>query len=935
MKKGLCIGLCLLLLCGTLLPSCSEKERRVPIIENGQSAYVIVIPERATAEEKSAAATLRNVIRDTVGVTLTVKDDWLKEGTLPAEKEILVGNTNRPESASAMAELPLLSWHMAEVGGKLVLCGRGDGALTEAIQRFLTDHLGYDPATGKAPKTDGLSVKEGVRMHQNLTLLSDHPAASEEAFWQNETESRLQSGGMRLAFRRGEQGYTVGIVKADGLEAEGTLLFQAETPAAVRVTNGQGQETEAAVPYNNVIRTSCGYTGVAEVTTAAGSCLRIRDDYYIAEEGVFALERTVTVLRAARGDRGYASLLSIADAAGSQARDAYEYFVPGLLFKDTTYMQTTNPWGKSLLSDLSGERSYVKEPGMPMTAVMARNTAGGATLMLQHLSPNVVMEQHDPADEILSADVRYGALGYSFSPTLGLDFVYPASEGPVNYEHYGSTWRRKYHPMETGAVQQYTLALIAGTYDSYQDAVVDTYKTAYRLENPPVAEVDVDTLYDYQIDIYDTLFTEYTSSRGNTSAGVYFDASVLTGKPFSPISYLSGFSGAQTAVAYELYREGLISGDASLKEKGVKMLNFWSSDTVNSQALPIVWWVPNQNAPLSGTAQRYANYLRVMVDSMECIWDAYTFGLAKGEDNTAWKKAVLKFADFLVDNQSAEGTWARCYNRNGTVNTTCDSIENFDSNTIFNGYDGASPLASYCAVRFLAKVYEVTGDTAYRDAALKTAEWAYQTLYVEMGKYMSICPDHVNIVDKESSIYAMYCFETGYALTGDEKYLTAWEHAAVCAMSFVYVHDFAVTYAANDTYAKVNVFKDGGVIGQSLIATGWGSVDSYASHIASDLFELYVITGDTTYLSCASFIQSNTKLASDYDGSRGWYLPGFCIEAANVNQNIFSTAGDGCWLPWLSHSFVDPMLDLTDRYGDCDVNRLAAKSLDDLRALRG
>jgi len=200
---------------------------------------------------------------------------------------------------------------------------------------------------------------------------------------------------------------------------------------------------------------------------------------------------------------------------------------------------------------------------------------------------------------------------------------------------------------------------------------------------------------------------------------------------------------------------------------------------------------------------------------------------------------------------------------------------------------------------------------------------------------MSICPDHVNIVDKESSIYAMYCFETGYALTGDEKYLTAWEHAAVCAMSFVYVHDFAVTYAANDTYAKVNVFKDGGVIGQSLIATGWGSVDSYASHIASDLFELYVITGDTTYLSCASFIQSNTKLASDYDGSRGWYLPGFCIEAANVNQNIFSTAGDGCWLPWLSHSFVDPMLDLTDRYGDCDVNRLAAKSLDDLRALRG
>ena len=207
-------------------------------------------------------------------------------------------------------------------------------------------------------------------------------------------------------------------------------------------------------------------------------------------------------------------------------------------------------------------------------------------------------------------------------------------------------------------------------------------------------------------------------------------------------------------------------------------------------------------------------------------------------------------------------------------------------------------------------------------------------MYLEIGKYVSICPDHVNVVDKESAIYAMYCFSTAYDLTGEEKYREALEHAAVSAMSFVYVYDYAVPYSAGSDYDAVNVFKNGGVIGQSVIATGWGAVDAYAACTYFDFFDYWVMTGDSTFLDFAKFIQNNTKITAS-DSETGWYLPGMNLEACNVSGNVFSTAGDGVWLPWISHSFVDPIIDMRDRYGNADVTALADRySREELSRLR-
>ncbi|MGG6497703.1 UNVERIFIED_CONTAM: hypothetical protein NY603_32750, partial [Bacteroidetes bacterium 56_B9] len=81
-------------------------------------------------------------------------------------------------------------------------------------------------------------------------------------------------------------------------------------------------------------------------------------------------------------------------------------------------------------------------------------------------------------------------------------------------------------------------------------------------------------------------------------------------------------------------------------------------------------------------------------------------------------------------------------------------------------------------------MFEHTGETKYKEAAIKAADFSYNELYLKLGKYVGGTPDNPNTVDKEAAIFALYGFNAIHELTGDLKYLKAAEHAANCAMSW-------------------------------------------------------------------------------------------------------------------------------------------------------
>ncbi len=141
--------LCLLLATVMLLPllaACGNREKTVDIVKEGASEYVLVCPavtdERSKAEN-SAALTLYEAILDKTGVALKRSTDKPeKDEPLPEEaKEILVGATNRTESANALATLRAKDHVITYQNQRVIILGGTAEATVTAIEKFIETYI--------------------------------------------------------------------------------------------------------------------------------------------------------------------------------------------------------------------------------------------------------------------------------------------------------------------------------------------------------------------------------------------------------------------------------------------------------------------------------------------------------------------------------------------------------------------------------------------------------------------------------------------------------------------------------------------------------------------------------------------------------------------------------------------------------------------------
>ncbi len=145
-------------------PPISGEEEEPGILVEGLEAYTIVRTELGEASEKSAASNLANLMRDSCGL-VTITTDY----TEAVDLEILIGATNRPESAEAAAWAATQvaegeSWYYIGVtGNKIVLHGTGDEGVAAAV-RYLIMTYGEKIKTGAVslPEQQVFSYKSGV-----------------------------------------------------------------------------------------------------------------------------------------------------------------------------------------------------------------------------------------------------------------------------------------------------------------------------------------------------------------------------------------------------------------------------------------------------------------------------------------------------------------------------------------------------------------------------------------------------------------------------------------------------------------------------------------------------------------------------------------------------------------------------------------------------
>ena len=141
------------------LASCSPSEeppedeviKPTITLVDGTTEYVVYRPDLCTKELITAAAKLRTSIEAATGVAIGISDDYVPRGQeVPTDTcDILVGLTNRAESAQVHATLSEGEYTIQMVGKRLIILGYDEACTVAAVEYFINNILGYNEASNR------------------------------------------------------------------------------------------------------------------------------------------------------------------------------------------------------------------------------------------------------------------------------------------------------------------------------------------------------------------------------------------------------------------------------------------------------------------------------------------------------------------------------------------------------------------------------------------------------------------------------------------------------------------------------------------------------------------------------------------------------------------------------------------------------------------
>ncbi len=124
----------------------ADKEEKVlDLVTVGVTEYVIVRDYKASQAVVDAINNVVKSIKEDTGADIVVKECFMDRPgetmDVVAEKEILIGATNRPESEQALDGLLSDDYTIQVVGEKLVVGGGGDSGTLKALAILLNKHI--------------------------------------------------------------------------------------------------------------------------------------------------------------------------------------------------------------------------------------------------------------------------------------------------------------------------------------------------------------------------------------------------------------------------------------------------------------------------------------------------------------------------------------------------------------------------------------------------------------------------------------------------------------------------------------------------------------------------------------------------------------------------------------------------------------------------
>ncbi|HZX02813.1 hypothetical protein [Kribbella sp.] len=676
--------------------------------------------------------------------------------------------------------------------------------------------------------------------------------------------------------------------------ADGQLLWECRDPLVIDVKVGDAPARSTAGYTSLAISgtaapggSGVSAIGIGEIRTPSGGRYAFRDEWRVVGSAVSVTRKVTAVAPNPLLEMGFASSVEIVPGDTGPLAEQ-DLLLPAVRAGGTTGL------GGGIAGNDAAEWILVREMRLSLPFVALRNRRSGRTLRLAHVdaAPRTATNGLYPEDSNawwIHEDVQFASLGvHQTSGKSALALAYPGSEGDVTY--LGGQWARRSHPARAGFTHTYQVRITASTSGTFATAARDAWRDHWNL-------FKVTPLKDRNTQVHDSglALLDAQVARYNGKPGLPFRSRLDSGEA-DAVSYMMGFVGQQVPAGFQLLRSGLLDGDPARLAKGKAILDFWATESPLPNGLVRLWIDGDQPS----WRDWYQGFVRVASDGMDGMVDACRLMRDRGEPVATWEQAVTGFADFLVGKQYADGSFARSYNRDGSVAS--------DART-----NTSHPI------RFLCHTAALTGNDKYRNAAVRAGQW-----YVANTKdwqFIGGTADNPNVLDKEAGGMAFNAALALHDLTGEDRWLDLAKRAADFTETWLVAWRWRID-TPRRAYARDGAF------GLSFIASGHSGIDNWICYQSWNFYRLFLFTGDTHYRDVATTIlTAGVRTTELPDQPQGYAVPGLVEEAVGLSDLVVS--GSNVWLPWCTVAEVEPLSRFLDTFGTVELRALEAIPLAD------
>ncbi len=692
------------------------------------------------------------------------------------------------------------------------------------------------------------------------------------------------STGSKLSVKKAGDG-TYGIyVDNAGLSS----LFQPQ-PVQFELYKDSTNIITTKTGYQTITKQGAGFTGRGIVKSAQAS-FEVADKWEVKDE-VLHLSRTVKVHGNSTG--GFSSAIKFISKQ-KQARNEVNYFAPGMIYGSTDYITDVAIGGSK-----GGLITWIREDRLPapLFGILYKD---GTSVSILHPNPQGSTTKEDGHDlqvkTLIDERFLFGALGAEETEgNLKLGFVWPGTEGETTYRGYTypggqmHKWRRRYHPVKNGFVQEYKVDFkFLKDNKDFADYYKNAWRWAWQTLSPQVNKQDIELA---RKSLVDMLAERVETSDGysgipNSAMAIAMDT------PTSDRKTVMGFTGkALEAANFLLQNADRIKTADSDKQRqlGINIINTYTKLNLSppeGEGFDMQTWKPQMAIP------RFKRvFLRSFGDDLKSLLKTVKREKQQGRNHADWLTWAKTFGDWLLPQQTAEGGFPRAWE------------------PVTGKVADASPKSSYCAIPYLLLLTELTGDDKYKQAAISAGEFCWSNGQYK-GLFVGGTIDNPDVIDKEAGTLSLEAHLALYDATKNKKWLDRAKVAANYAETWMYIWNVPMPDDESDD--DLHWKKGVSTVGLQLISTGHSLVDAYMAFDVDEYAKLSVLSNDKHYLDVATILLHNTKgmLA----------LPGrtYGLRGAGWQQEHWSLAperGYGrkkFWLPWVSTSHLNGIFGLEE-----------------------